>query len=202
MEFHCRPEAARRSTRRPSGRISERVRDTAVKLERRQARGGARGMPGERKYETSTLSLRAQTVETYAKAEVTITTSRMGRPTIPDVRKVTTSSKSALSYRPVTQVGSGGLAQAIGAKAIVRGTRIHATQCRRFIGHESGTPTRGSVSNLPAFVPGRLRSGSRTKPTARPLWTFAQREAARQLLTAATPSGHDTCHLWVPHTPV
>src|SRR5215470_18640720 len=152
MEFHRRPEAARRPTRRPFSRIGERVRDTAVKLERRQARGGARGMPGERKYETSTLSLRAQTVETYAKAMVTITTSRMGRPTIPDVRKVTTSSKSALSYRPVTQVGSGGLAQAIGAKAIVRGTRIHATQCRRFIVHESGTPTWGSVSNLPAFA--------------------------------------------------
>src|SRR5215468_8910327 len=134
MEFHCRPEAARRSTRRPFSRISERVRNTAEKLEWRQARGGARGMPGERKYETSTLSLTAQTVETYAKA------------------MVTTSSKSALSYRPVTQVGSGGLAQAIGAKAIVRGTRIHATQCRRFIGHESGTPTWGSVSNFPAFA--------------------------------------------------
>src|SRR5262252_1357010 len=76
----------------------------------------------------------------------------MGRPTIPDVRKVTTSSKSALSYRPVTQVGSGGLAQAIGAKAIVRETRIHAIQCRRFIGHDSGTPTWGSVSNLLAFA--------------------------------------------------
>src|SRR5215470_9765987 len=83
---------------------------------------------------------------------VTIAAARMGRPTIPDVRKVTTSSKSALSYRPVTQVGSGGLAQALGAKAIVRGTRIHATQCRRFIGHDSGTPTWGSVSNLLAFA--------------------------------------------------
>src|SRR5215471_3226747 len=152
MEFHCRPEAARRSTRRPFSRISERVRNTAEKLEWRQARGGARGMPGERKYETSTLSLRAQTVETYAKAEVTITTSRMGRPTIPDVRKVTTSSKSALSYRPVTQVGSGGLAQAIGAKAIVRRTRAHATQCRRFIGHESGTPS-GAVCQTSQHSP-------------------------------------------------
>src|SRR5215470_1720324 len=75
-----------KSTRRPFGRISERVRDTAVKLGRRQARGGARGIPGERKYETSTLSLTEQTVETYAKAMVTITTSRMGRPTIPEVR--------------------------------------------------------------------------------------------------------------------
>src|SRR5499427_8638945 len=116
----------------------------------------------------------------------------MGRPTIPDVRKVTTSSKSALSYRPVTQVGSGGLAQAIGAKAIVRGTRIHATQCRRFIGHESGTPTWGSVSNLPAFAslvayaPGveRNQQPGHCGPS--------RRQAARRLLTAATPSGHDT----------
>src|SRR5215467_11569284 len=83
---------------------------------------------------------------------VTIAAARMGRPTIPDVRKVTTSSKSALSYRPVTQVGSGGLAQAIGAKAIVRRTRAHATQCRRFIGHESGTPS-GAVCQTSQHSP-------------------------------------------------
>src|SRR6266481_3671673 len=68
--------------------------------------------------------------------------------TEPDVREVTTSSKSASSYTPLIQVGSGGLAHAIGARAITKAMRIQAIQGERFMANRPVTPSRGCLSNV------------------------------------------------------
>src|SRR5262249_3878757 len=93
-----------------------------------------------------------------------------GTSSVPEVRKLTTSSKSPPSYTPLIQLGSMGIAHAIGMRMTIRVTRSQTNRTGPFIGVAIHTLRAWVVSTpTPRFAPSTWRPRRDSDPRLVPV---------------------------------